>query len=141
MSDYLEILVDSGLLIAFYNKIDNYHIQVRDFFGGCTSDLITTVGCVTEVMYHLQSNSQVQNLFLSHLADQIYKCEPLLPEDFCRIAELNSKYQSMNPDFADLSLVVVSERLDISNIATLDKDFDVYRRYRDKPFERVFRPQ
>ncbi len=140
MSYYPEIIVDSSLLIAFYNKTDNYHVQVHDFFGDCTSSLITTVGCVTEIMYHLRSNSQVQSTFLSHLGSQVYKCEALLPEDSFLIAELNNKYQSMNPDFADLSLVAISERLDISAIATLDKDFDVYRRYRNKPFERVFRP-
>jgi uncharacterized protein len=43
-------------------------------------------------------------------------------------------------DFADLSLVVISERLNISAITTLDKDFDIYRRYRNQPFERVFNP-
>lgn len=36
--------------------------------------------------------------------------------------------------------VAVSERLNISAIATLDKDFDIYRRYRRQPFLRVFLP-
>jgi uncharacterized protein len=36
--------------------------------------------------------------------------------------------------------VAISERLNISGIATLDKDFNVYRRYRNQPFERVFYP-
>jgi uncharacterized protein len=42
-----------------------------------------------------------------------------------------------------LSLVVISERLDISKIVTLDSDFDVYRRYRtlSKSFERIFCPR
>lgn len=42
---------------------------------------------------------------------------------------------------ADLSLIAISERLNIAAIATLDKDFNIYRRYRSQPFERVFRPQ
>ena len=92
-------------------------------------------------MYFLAPNSRVQNVFLSHLATEVYKCEHLLIEDFARIAELNAQYASLPGDFADLSLVVVSERLNISAIATLDKDFDIYRRYRRQPFERVFLPQ
>ncbi|NMG05453.1 PIN domain-containing protein [Brasilonema sp. UFV-L1] len=139
MTYYPIILVDSSLLIAFYNATDNYHNQVREFFVSCTSDLVTTVGCVTEVMYFLAPNWRVQNEFLSHLATDIYKCEPLLPQDFIRIAELNTQYADLPGDFADLSLVVISERLDIAAIATLDKDFDIYRRYRRQPFERVFR--
>ncbi|MBW4632198.1 MAG: PIN domain-containing protein [Iphinoe sp. HA4291-MV1] len=139
MTDYSIILVDSSLLIAFYNAADNYHSQVRDFFARCTSDLVTTVGCVTEVMYFLAPNSRVQNEFLLHLATHVYECESLLPQDFTRIAELNAQYADLPGDFADLSLIAISERLDISAIATLDKDFDIYRRYRRQSFERVFR--
>ena len=40
-------------------------------------------------------------------------------------------------DDRDLSLIVISERLNISAIATLDSDFDIYRRYRKQSFERV----
>ena len=40
-----------------------------------------------------------------------------------------------------LSLIAISERLNIEAIATLDKDFDIYRRYRNQPFIRVFYPQ
>jgi hypothetical protein len=31
-------------------------------------------------------------------------------------------------------------QLEISAIATLDSDFDIYRRYRNQSFERIFRP-
>lgn len=141
MTYYPVILVDSSLLIAFYNSTDSYHNQVRNFFTNCTGELVTTVGCVTEVMYFLAPNSRVQNVFLSHLATEVYKCEHLSVEDFARIAELNAQYASLPGDFADLSLVAISERLKISAIATLDKDFDIYRRYRCQPFERVFLPQ
>jgi uncharacterized protein len=141
MTYYPVILVDSSLMIAFYNSADRYHVQVLDFFTNCTSELVTTVGCVTEVMYFLAPNSRVQNVFLSHLATEVYKCEHLSVEDFARIAELNSQYASLPGDFADLSLVTISERLNISAIATLDKDFDIYRRYRRQPFQRVFLPQ
>ncbi|MBO3462383.1 PIN domain-containing protein [Aetokthonos hydrillicola Thurmond2011] len=140
MTYYRVILVDSSLLIAFYNATDAYHTQVRGFFANCTSDLITTVACVTEVMYFLAFNSRVQNTFLSHLTNGVYSCEHLTTEDFTRIAELNAQYANLPGDFADLSLIAISERLEIAAIATLDKDFDIYRRYRRSPFERVFRP-
>jgi uncharacterized protein len=47
----------------------------------------------------------------------------LLPGDYARIA--------------DLTLVTISERLDLAEILTLDSDFDVYRRFRREPFCRV----
>jgi uncharacterized protein len=140
MTYYPLILVDTGLLVAFYDSADKHHTQVLEFFASCTSRLVTTVGCVTEVLWLLASDWQVQNEFLNHLASNIYECEQLFPQDFTRIAELNAQYADLPGDFSDLSLVAVSERLNIPAIATLDKDFDIYRRYRQQPFQRVFRP-
>ncbi|WP_347242267.1 hypothetical protein [Nostoc sp. FACHB-892] len=82
----------------------------------------------------------MQNEFLSHLANRIYECESLTSQDFARIAELNAQYADLPGDFSDLSLVVISERLNVAAIATLDKDFNIYRRYRNQPFKRVFYP-
>jgi predicted nucleic acid-binding protein len=62
----------------------------------------------------------------------------LVPEDYARIAELNQRYADLPGDFADLTLVALSERLDIAEILSLDSDFDVYRRFRREPFFRVF---
>jgi uncharacterized protein len=134
------ILIDTSVLVAFYNINDRYHTQARQFFDRCTSNLVTTTGCVTETMWLLAADNRVQNLFLRHLSQQIYQCEPLIPQDFVRILELNQQYADLPGDFADLSLVAVSERLNIAAIATLDKDFDIYRRYRRQPFDRVFTP-
>ena len=140
MTYHSTILVDTGLLVAFYDSADSHHNRVVEFFAECTSRLLTSEGCVTEVMWLLASDWQVQNEFLSHLANHIYECGSLTPQDFSRIAELNAQYADLPADFSDLSLVAISERLNVAAIATLDKDFDIYRRYRNQPFERVFYP-
>lgn len=135
------IIVDSGILVAYYSVKDRYHQQVRAFFERCTSNLVTTTACVTEVVWLLSPNWPVQNQFLQGVARGVFESVPLLPEDFFRIAELNERYADLPGDFADLSLIAISERLNIQAIATLDSDFDVYRRYRKQVFERVFRPE
>ena len=135
------ILIDSGILIAYYSAADHYHLQVCRFLESCTSRLITTHSCVTEVMWLLSSNWRTQNEFLLDLAKELYECVPLLPQDFTRIAELNAQYADLPGDFADLSLIAISERLNIEAIATLDSDFDIYRRYRKQPFNRIFIPK
>jgi predicted nucleic acid-binding protein len=132
------ILTDSSILFAYYSAQDDYHRSVCKFFEECSSELITSTACITEVMYLLSRNYRTQNEFLKDLAQKLYRCIPLIAEDFSRIRELNEQYADLPADFADLSLIVISERLDIAAIATLDSDFDVYRRYRKQPFERVF---
>lgn len=139
MKEYPPVIItDSSILFAYYSARDDYHTSVCNFFEECSSELITTTACVTEVMYLLSKNYRTQNEFLNDLAQQLYRCIPLVPEDFSRIRELNEQYADLPADFADLSLISISERLNISAIITLDSDFDIYRRYRKQPFERIF---
>lgn len=137
---YPVFLADTGILVAFFNRGDRYHDRVYDFIRNTTSAILTTAACIAETMHLLPRDTKVQNELLTMLSNGIIECENLQALDFSRIAELNIRYADMNPDFADLALVTISERLDIPAIATLDSDFDIYRRYRKQPFERVFYP-
>lgn len=96
------VLIDTSIFVAFYNSADSNHSQVRSFFASCTSQLITSLGCVTETMWLLSSNWLVQNDFLTDLSEEVYRCEPLVSSDFIRIAELNAQYADLPGDFADL---------------------------------------
>lgn len=92
-------------------------------------------------MYSLGS-PKGQSIFSRDIAQGIWQREALQDSDFKRIAELFDKYSDLPADFADLSLVAISERLNIPQIVTLDRDFDIYRRYPDQPqpFNRIFYP-
>lgn len=86
----------------------------------------------------LRADYCVQNELLLGASRGLYSIDSLLPEDYSRIAELNTKYRDRPGDFADLSLIAMSERLDIKNIVSLDSDFDVYKRYGKSRFTRLF---
>lgn len=88
------IIVDSGILVAYYSARDRYHQQVRVFFERCTSHLVTTTACVTEVVWLLSPNWRTQNEFLQDMARELYESIPLVPEDFLRIAESKSSFRS-----------------------------------------------
>jgi predicted nucleic acid-binding protein len=88
MNNHRLILIDTGIIVAFYDRKDKYHQQALNFFSTCTSELITTIACVTEVMWLLAPNIKVQNEFLSALLKQAILCEHLLPSDYQRIQEL-----------------------------------------------------
>ncbi len=140
MRQYPIFLVDTGVLVAFFNRGDRYHAQVYPLIGNSTSIMVTTVACITETLYLLPRYTRVQNDLFLMLAEGIIECEHLQHQDFTRIAQLNIQYADMNPDFADLTLVAISERLDIPAIAALARDFDIYKTYRKQPFDCVFLP-
>ncbi|MEA5469752.1 type II toxin-antitoxin system VapC family toxin [Spirulina sp. 06S082] len=116
---YPFVLIDTGIIVAFYDCKDRYHEQVVQFFLTSTSQLITTVACITEVMWLLAPNIRVQNEFLSALKKDVFITEHLIVEDYKRIKVLNSNYQDLPADFTDLSLIAISERLNIAAIATI----------------------
>jgi predicted nucleic acid-binding protein len=133
-----EALIDAGPLVAYYNQGDKWHTTTKKFFEIFKGKLITSEPVSTEVMWLLSSDWRVQNEFLSDLYNELYQIRPLIPADFKYIAELNEKYKDLPGDFADLSIVAISERLGIQNVVSLDSDFDVYRQYRKKTFKQLF---
>lgn len=131
-------LIDAGPIVAYYNGADSWHHLITEFLSTFKGQFITTVPVITEAMFLLRSSFAVQNELLSDLAKELYVIEQLSPGDFARIRVLNSKYSSVPADFADLSLIVISERLELKDIVSLDSDFDIYRQLRSKPFRRLF---
>ena len=136
------ILVDSGIMLSYYQQQEPLHQAVIAFFDQNTAQLVTSPICIAEVLWLLGSPGDprvlaAQNHLLSAVSRGGIEAINLLPEDYARVAELNGRYADLPGDFADLTLVSLSERLDIAEILTLDSDFDVYRRFRKKPFCRI----
>ena len=53
MNKYAKILVDTGVIVALYDALDDYHDEVLAFLASNSGQLVTTVGCVTETMWLL----------------------------------------------------------------------------------------
>jgi len=58
--------------------------------------------------------------------------------DLERCAELMMKYSDLPMDFADSCLVFLAEQYNLNTIATIDRDFSVYRIQGRKKFKIVF---
>jgi predicted nucleic acid-binding protein len=136
------ILIDSGILLSYYQQQEPLHQAVVSFFDQTPAQLITSPICIAEVLWLLGDPGDrrvlaAQNHLLGAVSRGGLQVVDLLPEEYSRIAELNTSYADLPGDFADLTLVTISERLEITEILTLDSDFDVYRRFRREPFCRV----
>ena len=103
----------------------------------CRSPLITNVPVLTAAAYLLRFSVEAQRDFLlwTHRALEI---DDGTPADLPRIAALLEKYRDVPADFADVSLVAMAERRRLSCIASLDKDFAIYRAFGKQAFENVF---
>jgi predicted nucleic acid-binding protein len=122
-----KILIDSGPLIALFDSSDKYHQEAVNFIKANKYPLVTTLASVTETLHVLDFNRNAQIDFLEWVhrgAAEIYNIEN---SDFKRLKELTEKYRDLPMDFADSCLVYIAEKLNLNTIATIDRDFTIYR--------------
>lgn len=131
------ILVDSGPLIALFIENDRYHKKAVKFLKAFTGRLATSFAVVTEVALTLDFNVDAQLAFLKW-ADRAIEIDRDSPRDLPRIVDIMDKYRSLPADFADAALVALAERSNVIDIASIDKDFGIYRLVDGRRFNNVF---
>ena len=130
------IVVDAGPLIALFDRNDRHHRRAIEFVRTCRSRLVTNLPVITVAAFMLRFSVEAQRdlLMWAHQAVVIDGATTDLP----RIAALLEKYRDMPADFAGVSLVALAERLNLRRVASIDRDFAVYRRLGNRTFENVF---
>ncbi len=133
----MKILIDSGPLIALFDSSDRYHSKALEFIQQNSSHLITTIASITETLHLLDFNRNAQIDFLEWISRGSVEVHNIENSDFQRLKELTEKYRDLPMDFADSCLVLLAEKLSINTIATIDRDFSVYRIKGRKKFKTI----
>jgi len=132
------ILIDTGPLVALFDRTDNYHNICHTVLKNTRSSLVTTPPVLTEAFYLLGFSWHLQDALWEFIMQgnlQIYNLDGSLLQ---RCRELMKKYRDIPMDLADASLVTVAERENIYRIFTLDhKDFKVYRTKSGRSFRLI----
>jgi len=131
------VAVDTGPLVALFDKDEAEHAAAEEFLARTTSRLITNIAVITEALYLLGFSTQVQTDFLEWAIAGL-EVDRETASDLPRIIAIMKKYDDLPADFADASLVALCERRGIADVATLDADFDVYRTVDRKHLRNVF---
>jgi predicted nucleic acid-binding protein len=120
-------LIDSGPLIALFDKSDSYHLKVLNFLKNYKGKLVTSVAVVTEVSHILDFNLQVQIDFLKWIELGGLELYNITQNDIADIRIMMQKYIDIPMDFADATLMYIANKEKIKNIISIDNDFDIYR--------------
>lgn len=131
------ILVDTGALVAAFDNADRHHRRALQFLDQEDMQLVTTTPVIAETMALLSFSLQTQLEFLEWCAIDL-TIDAELQGDLDRIAAIMRKYADLPADFADASLVALAERRGILTVATIDRDFSIYRTKDKKRFRNVF---
>ena len=121
------VAIDTGPLVALFDKNDNYHIRAVAFVSDCHRPLFTTLASVTESMHLLRFDRIAQRGLIKWIGSGAISVENATLDDLSRVNELMDKYADRPMDFADSLLVAICERKNITDVATVDRDFEIYR--------------
>lgn len=123
------VVVDTGPLVAYFDRDDGDHASVQAWFAGQAARhrLLTTEAVVTEVTHMLDFDIAVQAAFLIWAA-RATVVMPVSPAAYEEIAEWMRRYANVPMDFADATVLWLYRESPGSNILTLDeRGFGVFR--------------
>lgn len=85
--------------------------------------LIVPTLVITEVVYLIANRlgTEPEVRFLGDLAGGAFAVAPVAAADWLRIAELVARFRDLPLGTVDASVVATAERLDVTEIATLDR--------------------
>lgn len=132
------IAIDTGAIVALILRGDPSHQACRDALSAIPelASWFTTESCLTEVSWLLPNDKLHRRKILDLIQALRIQLVVLDQPALHRVFELQNKYNDLPMDFADASLVVACECLDVRHVFTLDRrDFSVYRPKHTKLFQ------
>jgi len=127
------ILCDTGPLVAAALVDDQHHHACVELFTGlhlAGRGLLVPATVVAEVGYLLEREAgpRVEAMFLVALANGDFQLVDLTPADCRRAAELVATYADLPLGTTDATVIALAERLNVAEVATLDRrHFSVVR--------------
>ena len=98
------ILIDTGPIVALFDKDDNYHQSCVDLLKEIKEPLITTWPVLTEAFYLLNFSWRVQDDLWEFIQRGGIQIEPVQESLYSRVKDLMKKYNDLPMD----SLIVAS---------------------------------
>lgn len=123
-----QIIVDTGPLVAYYNRRDRWHSWVADQMRALHPPLVTCEPVLTEACFLIQRGGGRPSDLIRKLAQGSLKVGIDLQDDASGIQSLMQRYADTPMSLADACLVRLTERISDCRLFTLDSDFEHYRR-------------
>lgn len=128
------ILMDTGPLVAYFDKNDQWHSLVAKQLNNITSSLNTCEAVITEVVFLMLRNNQSPEVLFDFITSGALVVHSVFSREKnqSRIREIIKTYNNLPASFADACLVNMYENEHQAQVFTLNSDFTIYRTKSDK---------
>lgn len=128
------ILVDTGFLVALYDRREPMHNICRQVHDQLENPLATCEAVIVEALHLLRSLPKARQNILASIDLGVLEVRFRLSESVGHVQTLMEKYIDTPAGFADACLIQMADELDTGDILTLDSDFVHYRWRKTRPF-------
>jgi uncharacterized protein len=125
----LRTLIDTGPLVAFFNRRDPYHRWATEHLADAAIPLWTCEAVISEACFLVQRVRGGSAAIMELLARGALRIAFHLEDHLPHVTRLMARYASVPMSLADACLVCMAEQHADSRVVTLDADFTVYRRH------------
>lgn len=126
-------IVDTGPLVAFFDRAEQHHRWVVERFEELDAPLLVCEPVLTEAMYLLARYPKAQDAVLELIHNGALSVAFRLDEHLGVLRELLQKYKDTPMSLADACIVRMTEIHHRHAVLTLDSDFLVYRKHGRAP--------
>ena len=118
----MALLLDSGILFAYYDRTDHWHVQAQALLDAEeTLVLPTPILVETDYLLATRVGRNAQLALYEDLTLGVYPLYNLSPQGYQRIYELNRQYPDLRLGFVDAAVIAIAEELGLNRIATTDR--------------------
>lgn len=119
----MALLVDTGILYAYYDRSDRWHRAAAELFELALGGLLVPAPVVPEVDHLLGARlgREARRLFYRGLIEASYLVVELPQERVARVAEIDAQFAELDLGFVDAAIVALAESLAVRRVATADR--------------------
>jgi predicted nucleic acid-binding protein len=131
-------IVDTGPLIALFDRSEQHHCWVTDRIDKLEMPLLVCEPVLVETTYLLRRNSKTRDALLKLVQDGALRVAFQVEEHVGALRKLLQKYSDTPISLADACIVLMAEIDGSHSVLTLDSDFLIYRKSNRSPLSLIY---
>jgi predicted nucleic acid-binding protein len=128
------VLLDTGVIVALLDRSEKFHHGCAEAVRSLQAPLVTCEAVIAESCYLLRNLPGAPEAVIENIAVGIFQVPFQLSREAHGTRQILRKYRDRKIDLADACLIRLADEFETSDILTLDKDFQIYRWSKNKPF-------
>ena len=119
----MSVLLDTGIVYAYYDRSDDWHVRARGVVQEAARSLVLPAPVIPEIDYLLGTRvgAAARHAFYAGITGGHYLVADVPRQVYPRVAAIDRQFADLSLGFVDAAIVALAEHLRITRVATTDR--------------------